>query len=237
MDFITDKWTKEKYSELVDYLISIGDVKYRDFHKSLTPGAGRVLGIRMPVLRAIGKEISKGDTKSFYECCGNEYYEESMLMGIVAGNEKTDAEGLIKLVDGFLPRISNWAVCDCFCAGLKGCKKYKAEMFAYIDRLLRSDNDWHIRAGLVLMLDFFILPEYIDEVLKRCDAIHSTSYYVYMAQAWLVSICYIKFKDKTLSYLHYSTLNTVTYNKAIQKIRESLRVSKEEKDFLNTLKK
>ncbi len=237
MNFTTDNWTKQKYAELIDYLKSLADEKYRDFHKSLTPGATDVLGIRMPVLRTVGKEIAKGDTASYYACCGNDFYEESMLMGIVIGNDKTDANGLTELINSFLPRVNNWAVCDCFCTGLKRCKKYKEEMFDYIDKLLNSDNEWHIRVGLVLMLNYFVLPDYIDEVLRRCDAIHSTSYYVYMAQAWLVSVCYIKFKEKTLSYLHNSTLNTVTYNKAIQKIRESLRVSKEEKDYLNTLKK
>ncbi len=48
---------------------------------------------------------------------------------------------------------------------------------------------------------------------------------------------FIKFRDKTLEYLKNNGLDSWTQNKAIQKIRESTRVSKEDKDFILTLKR
>ena len=58
-----------------------------------------------------------------------------------------------------------------------------------------------------------------------------------MSVAWLISICYIKFKKETLNYINNNKLNDFTYNKAIQKIIESKRITKEEKEELKKLKR
>ena len=59
-----------------------------------------------------------------------------------------------------------------------------------------------------------------------------------MSIAWAISMCYIKYKDITLNYLlKENTLDKWTYNKAIQKIIESTRITKEEKNYLKSIKK
>ena len=58
-----------------------------------------------------------------------------------------------------------------------------------------------------------------------------------MAIAWLLSVSYIKQKEKTLEYIKNNGLNDFTYNKALQKITESYRVSKEEKEFIKRMKR
>lgn len=57
-----------------------------------------------------------------------------------------------------------------------------------------------------------------------------------MGNAWLIAECYIKFPKQTLKLLENKSLNSWTHDKAIQKIRESYRVSGEAKDYLNQLK-
>ena len=58
-----------------------------------------------------------------------------------------------------------------------------------------------------------------------------------MAVAWAVSVCYVKFPEKTRAFLENNSMDDFTQNKSIQKIRESYRVSKEEKDALKELKR
>ena len=58
-----------------------------------------------------------------------------------------------------------------------------------------------------------------------------------MAESWLVCELYTKYPEETTKYLKKNKLNKFTQNKAISKIHDSYRVSKEEKEFLNTLKK
>ena len=62
-------------------------------------------------------------------------------------------------------------------------------------------------------------------------------YYVHMAAAWLTAEILIKRYEYGLALLDKNILPTKTHNKAIQKARESFRLTKEQKDYLKSLKK
>ena len=240
MNLKLNEWTDGDYLEFVGFLKTQADEKYRSFHSSLVPNAEKsdILGIRMPRLREIGREISKGNARSFLDVSKPELYEERMVRGIVTGLIKTeDFDDFTALVDNFADEVDNWAICDCFCAGLKEVKKYKDRFFGYIQKFLDSKDDWKIRIALVVMLDYYLDNEYIDEVLKRCDSVKSTYYYVSMAKAWLVATALAKCKDKTMDYLHNNSLDDETFNKAIQKCIESRRIDGQTKLYLRTLKR
>ena len=72
MNLILNEWTESDYLEFVGFLKTQADEKYRNFHSSLVPNTEKseILGIRMPRLREIGKEISKGNARSFLETGG-----------------------------------------------------------------------------------------------------------------------------------------------------------------------
>lgn len=240
MNLKPQKWTDENFTELIVYLNENADVKYRDFHSSLVPNTDKkeFLGVRMPILRKIGKEISKGNPKSFLEISIKNVYEIKMLKGIVSGLVKPNSfEEFTLLCDCYVNEIDNWALCDSFCSGLKQTKNYKKDFFEYIKSYLNSNNEWKIRFALVIMLNYYLDNEYIDEVLKRCDEVRAKAYYVSMAQAWLVATALAKCREKTLEYLHNNSLDDVTFNKAIQKSIESYRIDDETKIYIRTLKR
>lgn len=79
--------------------------------------------------------------------------------------------------------------------------------------------------------------EYLNTIFETLNKIQSEKYYINMAEAWLVCEMYIKFPIETLGFIKDNKMNTFTHNKSISKIRDSYRVSKDEKEFLNTLKK
>lgn len=235
----TNPITSDNYSEFLAELTEMADEKYRKFHSSLVPGetAQQILGIRMPVLRAVGREIGKANPREFLAVCGDSYYEERMLRAIVTGVIKPkDYEDFLALADGYLPYVSNWALCDCFCSGLKAVKRYREPFFEHIEAYLGGDV-WAQRVGLVLMLSYYLDDEHIDRVLNRVDAIHSDAYYVQMAQAWLMATALAKCPEPTLRYYRGNSLDKFTHNKAIQKAIESYRVDDETKNLLRTLKR
>ena len=80
----------------------------------------------------------------------------------------------------------------------------------------------------------YTLTELLDSYFEK---VKHEGYYVKMAVAWAVSICYIKYPKETVEDLKKNTLDDFTHNKAIQKIRESYRVSEEEKENLLCLKR
>ena len=221
-------------------LKQLADEKYREFHKGLCPGTENILGIRVPVLREYAKKLSKEyEIRELLKQIDNEYYEEIMLQGMLIGLEKDkDIQNILKDIEEFVPKIDNWAVCDVFCAGLKITKKYKEEMWEFIQKYLKSDKEFELRFAIVMILGYFIDEEYLEKDFKIFNNIKSDKYYVKMALAWAISICVIKYYDRSIKYLEKEAiLDDFTYNKAIQKARESYRLSKEQKDFLNTLKK
>jgi len=87
------------------------------------------------------------------------------------------------------------------------------------------------------MLGKYLEDEYIEGVLERSNNVISNFYYVQMANAWLIATAFAKYRDITLNFLHNTKIDNTTYNMAIRKMRESNRVSKEDKELVNTMKR
>lgn len=230
-------WTKQDYQEFIQYLKENADSTYKDFHQSLVPNIEEFLGCRVPFLKKTGKEIAKGNIDSFLACNTHYYYEENMIHGIVIGSAKIDFKTRLDYIRYFIPYIHNWAVCDCFCANCKDFKKNLESGFVFIQELLSIDDPYAIRVALVLLLDYYVEPSYLPKIFKILNQIKKDHYYVKMAIAWLLSICYIKYPEETLPFIKQNKLDPWTHNKAISKIRESYRVSKEQKQEILKYKK
>lgn len=237
MDLKLFSWNEDEYKKFIKFLKESEDRDYIKFNKRLIFTSRDFIGIRMPILKKYAKEISKGNAIEFLNVCKKKYYEEILIRGFVISNIEISHPKFMNFVEQYIKDIDNWALCDCFCSSLKIVKKHQNYFLPYIMECLVSCEEWKTRFAIVMMLDYFLTPEYIDKVLKLCDSISSDCYYVKMAQAWLVSVCYIKFKEETKIYLNHSNLDEWTYNKSIQKIIESKRVSITEKEILKKLKK
>jgi len=89
----------------------------------------------------------------------------------------------------------------------------------------------------VMMLDHFLEDERIDEVLRLLTTKYHPGYYYRMGAAWALSFSYIKYPEKTEQALFMDSLDKDIRNKAVQKISDSFRVSKEDKERLKAKKK
>ena len=49
------------------------DLKYKEFHSSLCPNVDKIIGVRVPELRKIAKDISVKDYDEFLTNAKNEY--------------------------------------------------------------------------------------------------------------------------------------------------------------------
>lgn len=225
--------------QIKNKLFELADEKYKEFHGRLCPGVNNIIGIRVPVLRCYAKELmKKSSLKELWNQIDEEYYEEIMLKGMIIGLSKEEKiESIFDYIKQFVPKINNWAVCDVFCAGLKVTKKHKDKMWNFIQTYIKSDKEFEIRFGIVMILDYYIEKEFLEKNFKIFDAITSKEYYVQMAVAWAISICLIKFYDETIQYLKESKLDKFTFNKSLQKAIESYRISDEQKQILRKMKK
>jgi len=225
------------YEEYRQRLVALAEPAYKDFNLSLMPGTDNLLGVRMPALRKLAKELAQGDWREYFERNRDRYFEETMLQGMTIGCLKEDLETVLEESRKFLPKISNWALCDSFCAGLKIARENKECFWELIGDCIRSDKPYYIRFAVVMMLEYFIDETYLLEMLLRLDGVENDDYYVKMAVAWAVSMCYVKFPGTTLKYLKDCRLSDFTYNKALQKICESFVPSENEKAQIRSMKR
>lgn len=211
----------------------------KNFIQVYVHGTGNILGVRVPVLRDYAKKLSKEyEIYDLLNNIDNEYYEEVMLQGMLIGLQKDkNMQNILEEIEVFIPKIDNWAICDVFCAGLKITKKHLEEMWHFLQNYLRSDKEFEIRFGIVMILDYYITEEYLEKDFSIFDNVKSDKYYVQMAVAWAISICLIKFYDRTIEYLKQTKIDKFTFNKALQKAIESYRISDEQKSELRKMKK
>lgn len=229
-------WTKETYQEYINYLISIKEDKYKEFHSKLCFTKYEILGIRLPIIRKIAKEISKTNYEDFLKLTKSKYYEEVLIEGLVISTIK-DETIFDKYFNKYITKIDNWGICDSFCNSLNIVIKNPTKYFNLCKKLSLSNEEFISRVGLIIILNYFIKQEYLKDIFNILDSITSDKYYINMAQAWLICELYIYYPQETEKYLKNNKLNNFTHNKSISKIRESYRITKEKKDYLNTLKR
>ena len=217
---------------LRESLVASADEKYKQFHQSLVPGLTNMLGVRMPKIRELAKWAAKQNWQAEWEELSNNCYEELMIKGLLIGYGKLTREEQADYLKKYVPLINNWGICDCCCSTWKFMKKDQAYWFTFLDSYLKSENEFEVRFAVVSLLGHFINDTYLERLLQVFEKVKHEGYYVKMAVAWAVSICYIKYPKETVEYLKKNTLDDFTHNKAIQKIRESYRVSEEEKENL-----
>lgn len=218
-------------------MMALSDEGNAEFMAKLTPGDFKMLGARMPNLRILAKKIAKEDWKGYLESWKNEYFEDCMLRGLVIGYLKVDVEERLSLYKDFIPYIDNWAVCDSTCMTWKPKKKEMEPLWKFLVKYSKKKKEFEIRFAISMMIDHFITEDYVDDVIMIMDSIRHDGYYAKMGVAWCISMCFVKFPEKTMEYLKGKTnLDVWTYNKAIQKTIESYRVENETKDVLRSMK-
>ena len=218
-------------------LESLADPAYKAFNESLLPGVETAYGIRLPQMRQVAKTLLRQDPVGFLEHFQPNCYEETQLRGLVIGGMKLPWEEKRPLVEDFLPRIDNWAVCDTFCGSLKPRSPQDVPlMWEFLKPLYASDEEYKARFAAVMQLSHFVDAAHLEEGLGLLGQVRHPGYYAKMAVAWALSVWFVKFPQETESLLAQRAFEPWVQNKAIQKVRESRRVSKEDKDRLLSYK-
>lgn len=205
-------------------LYEMAEPKYRDFSAALVPGGENMLGVRLPKLRALAKELAKNSEVYFAEPCG-ELFEEIMLRGMVIGCMKCSTEQRMAHMRTFIPMIENWSVCDSFCTSIKEAKRRPAEYWAFILPYLHSEQEFEVRFAVVMLLAHFSKEEWLPRTLEQLKTVNHPGYYVKMAVGWAVSVCYVHDPAYTWEWLNRVQLDIETERMAIQKIMDSRRVT------------
>jgi len=218
--------------------LSGNDKKYADFSSSLIPGASIIYGVRLPEMRKLAKKIAKEDYKSFLENNPMDSFEMETLQAMVIGYAKDDINVILDYLQEFIPHIHDWSVNDTLCSTFKIAKKYPKEVYDFLMKYKDSDKEFESRVVSVMLMAHFLIDDYIDDVIEVLDGLNTDDYYSKMGVAWAVATIMAKYPEKCYSYMTGENhLDNWTYNKSIQKMKESFRVSDEMKRTMNELKR
>lgn len=211
------------------------DLTYAEFQSKLVPTLAPELfiGVRVPQLRRLAKSLSSEASQQFLQSLPHQYYDENMLHAILISEIK-DFEACLVAVEDFLPFVDNWAVCDILSP--KVFKKNRAALLARITHWATSALDYQQRFAIIMLMSHFLDEDFKPEYLAIPAAIRSDHYYVNMGIAWFFATALAKQWDTTISYLEGQRLSPQVHNKAIQKARESFRITAEQKHYLASLR-
>lgn len=225
--------------EIRNRLESLAEPEFQRFASSLIPDLkpGFLLGVRLPKLRKISREIAGNDPQGYLKEARSDSFEEIMLQGMVIGCIPGKPEQVFPLIEGFLPKIDNWSICDSFCSSLKIAREYPEATWKLLRPLFQDQRAYYVRFAVVMAIFYFIQKPYLPEIFAFLDEISLDSYYVRMAVAWAVSICFREFPEETMTYLETAALDQFTYEKSLQKITESLKTDAKTKALIREMKR
>ena len=224
--------------DLFAILSSMADEKYRLFSCKLLPDAVRktVIGVRLPRLRTLAKNMVKNGAYAIVlNSSIGSTMEEKMVYGMLIGYAPLTDEQKFEYLLKFVPKIDCWSVCDCVCVSLKF--KDKKKLWAFLlKNYAKSTAEFELRFVLVMALNHFLEEKYLEDVLRLVENISSPAYYVVMAQAWLLSMLYVKFPQSVLDFLTSHNVSTIVYAKTLQKILESRQISQIQREKIKNLR-
>jgi len=232
MNLKESHWLKADYDKFIEELISMKDEESLPRAEKIIPTKYRMLGIKMNLLRSMANEIGRGDPESFLNIVGTEFYEAIIIQGYVIGNLKSDYEVFLKYCDEYLSKSDCWAICD-MVIHFKLVQKYPEKFLEHIKQYLNSDNPWLQRSGLVFLLKFYVKTDYYSDCLKLSTNIHSESYYVKLAQAWLYSVAFPNHQDDIYSIISDADLKLTQLT--VRKIKSLRHTTNNEKEILTSL--
>ena len=223
-----------------EQLESLADSGYKAFNAKLVPTVdpATMIGIRVPRLRALAKQLRRGGRRTLEEFLADlphRYFEENMLHAILIGDVYPSIEQTIAALSRFLPYTDNWAVTDTIRVPIH----FDADARTWLDQLarwMRDDHAYTVRYAVVALMADFLDDRFDPMQLRLVEVIRSDDYYVNMARAWYFATALAKQWEDVLPLLEQRRLDPWTHNKTIQKACESYRVSAEHKTLLRSLR-
>ena len=229
------KANSNMHDDIVMKLIKLaeGNDTYADFNKHIVNTKMPVIGVRVPDLRRLARELASDVSAAEISellTVQDESFDYVLLCGLLITHARLDDQTAIDLTEQYLPRVDSWAHIDVF---IEKKRRFAGELWwNFALECLQSEAEFTVRYGVVSLMTNFLDEAHIDKVFAALQNVRHDGYYVKMALAWLYATAAVHFFELTLAELENGHIDTWTRNKAYQKMRESRRFTPEQQDVV-----
>lgn len=184
-------------------LLAAGNEEYASFNKRVVNTRKNLLGVRVPDMRKLAKELSKqtsfSDIFEYLKELDRTSYEQVLLAGLIINRAALDDKNAIKLAEQYIKLADSWAEIDIFASKRR---KFNEKLWwDFAVKSLASKNEFVVRYGIIEMMANYLNKSYIEQVFANLRSVQHDGYYVRMGMAWLYATAAINFYKLTYKKL------------------------------------
>lgn len=221
----------QNYNDLLDEIYNISRMRKSRLSGNILGTSDEYLGIPIPTLKKLVKEYKNLDLNEYKI---NNIFELRLIYFLIGiYNTKTFNEGIyfiLKNKDEYI----GWAVTDSTYQYISFDKSFN-EIYSILKSLLEDKNEYVRRLAYLICFKYLKNRENLSNIFRLFK--NDDAYYVQMVESWLICELYIFYQEETFMFLKESNLDKIIVNKAISKIHDSYRVTKENKEKAKLLRK
>lgn len=215
-----------KADRLRERLNALVDTTVLPYHNTvITDTHYPILGIRMGPLRALARQIAREDWQSLLRPESFETYEQVLVTGLAVAYARVPFVQKAQALRTLLPHLDSWAMTDSIVPTLKPQSEELERARGFALACLAAPEEYTVRFGVIMLLDYFLIPGETDWTARQLMAIRDERYYVRMAVAWCLAEMAVHDPQRVLEILREGRLDAFTHQKTIRKMAESRRIS------------
>ncbi|MGI5842550.1 MAG: DNA alkylation repair protein [Christensenellales bacterium] len=232
MNLIKQSWDKKDKDEFENFLSFQKKPQEKiDWTRRILQTSKPVYALTSKEMSNIAKQILQGNAESFLNLKCFSSYESTIIYIAVLNSLFSEFDTYLPYFEIYLKNIDCWAHTDS--VNFDKLAKHKQKILNLSDKLLQSNSMIERRMALIILLKFCSDEQVALKTFETLNKLpFETEYYVNMAGAWLLCECFVKHRNLTAKYFETHKTNKQIINLAIQKCRDSFRVSKEDKEWL-----
>ncbi len=221
----------QNYNDLLNELYDISSVKKVRTNGNILGTDDEHLGVPIPVIKKLARKYKNLDLEQYKI---NNIFELRLLYFLIGLSKTKTFEEEI----GFILKNENdylgWAVTDSSYQYIK-LKDNFNEVLPTLKVLLKNDNEYIRRLSYLICFKYLKNKDNLSKIFRLFK--NDKAYYVQMVESWLLCELYIFYEEETFMFLKESNLDKIIVNKAISKIHDSYRITKENKEKAKLLRK
>jgi len=179
----------EQLTEIRKFLKEKSNNKARGSWRKFVPTSEKVYGVYLSEINKIVSKYKSNGFKLVERLWNSGYLEERILAAKILGKIcKQNPELTLMLINKFVNDIQDWAVCDTLAIqSIRPITNIKQkEIFELSKKMVKSENLWKRRFGIVLLINFSKdknLKKEIKEIIKNVE--NDKEHYVKKAVDWI----------------------------------------------------